>query len=173
MELFKCPNKCCILKIEPYVDKKDPQAKLKRTKKKAGMFVIDPATGKILVVQSRGKLWGPPKGTIEHEETEVECAIREVKEETGLNIFINDQTKSVKIKGRSTYYYVEIPECEVNIQNNVPYNDVNAIGWIKPKCLGQCIENGNIFVTQQCRIVLSKYLDYYLPSTSFVLVNRK
>ena len=117
------------------------------------MFIIDPATGKILLVQSRGKLWGPPKGTIEHGETEIECAIREVKEETGLDININMETKSLTIKGRSTYYYVEIPECEVNIQSDILYNDVNAIGWIHPKCLSKCIENGSIFVTQQGRIV--------------------
>ena len=173
MKLFKCPDKCCTLKIEPYIDNKDPKAKTKRTKRKAGMFIIDPSTGKVLLVQSRGRLWGPPKGTMEQGETEIECAIREVKEETGLDININAETKSLTIKERSTYYYIEIPECEVNIQSNILYNDVNAIGWINLKCLSKCIENGSVFVTQQCRIVLKKYLGYCLPSTSVALVNRK
>lgn len=171
-ETFKCPSGCCCLQITPYVDKKDPEAKLKRTKRKAGMFIIDPTSGKILIVQSRGRLWGPPKGTLEQGETEPECAIREIKEETGLDVHVNYFSNYTKIKNRAIYYYAEVSECEVSVQEHISYNDVNSIGWIYPNCLAECIQKGNISVTHHTRILLRKYLGQELPSSHFVLVKR-
>ena len=44
--------------------------------------------GKILLIKTHEDLWYLPKGHIDKGETEEECAIREVKEETGLSITI-------------------------------------------------------------------------------------
>ncbi|KAA0149115.1 hypothetical protein FNF29_06203 [Cafeteria roenbergensis] len=52
-----------------------------------GAFVLNPSMTKVLLVQSyRGKSWGLPKGKINEGETELQCAIREVAEETGVDI---------------------------------------------------------------------------------------
>ena len=75
MKLFKCSKKCCQIKIYPYDIKPELMKKTKKKKRKAGVFVYDPKTDKVLLVQSRGNLWGPPKGTIKYGETERECGI--------------------------------------------------------------------------------------------------
>ena len=91
----------------------------KRYRKKAGIFIYDPETKKVLLVQSRGRLWGPPKGTIKDNELDKDCAIREVKEETGINILESNFLKIMRIKNNAIYYYVEMKECNVNIQDHI------------------------------------------------------
>jgi 8-oxo-dGTP pyrophosphatase MutT (NUDIX family) len=83
METYLCENKCCVIKLKPYTRHKK-YYNLNYKKHKAGVFIYDPKTNKILLVQSNGNLWGPPKGTLKSGETYQECAIREVQEETGL-----------------------------------------------------------------------------------------
>ena len=85
METFLCVDGCCKIQIKEYKHQ-FLYSKNKINKKKAGVFIYDPNTNKVLIVQSRGNLWGAPKGTLEYGETNIECAIIEVEEETGLII---------------------------------------------------------------------------------------
>ena len=62
---------------------------LKR-EKACGCIIID--NDKVLLVQQNEGWWGFPKGHIEEGETEIETAIREVKEETNIDV-IPDETK--------------------------------------------------------------------------------
>ncbi len=173
METFICPNCCCKIQVKPYKEEKDPFEKVRRRRSKAGAFIYDPKTDKVLLVQSRGHLWGPPKGTLQYGESERQCAIREVKEETGLEISDDNFTRSVKIQNRAIYFYLEMDECEVTVQDHIHGNDANGIGWIKPGCLKQCIENGNISLSHHCRIVFAKFQESYFPYSKFILVEKK
>ncbi len=173
METFICPNECCTIKVKPYTTPKDPFEKVRMRRKKAGVFIYDPNTGKVLLIQSRGHLWGPPKGTIQYAESERQCATREVKEETGLDISDDSFTKAVKIRNSAIYFYMKMGECNVTVQDRIPGNDANGIGWIKPDCLEKCIENGNISLSQHCRIVFSKFQGRDFPHSTFILVERK
>ena len=47
----------------------------------------------VLVVQEKEGHWGLPKGHVEGNETEVETAIREVKEETNLDVKVDSSKK--------------------------------------------------------------------------------
>ena len=174
MEILKCKKGCCSLKINKYDNKlKNSNFKFKRRRHKAGVFFYDSSTNKVLLIQSRGHLWGPPKGTIKYGETERECAIREVREETGLKITFDNFTKATSIKKRAMYFFVEKKECDVNIQET-PNNDANGITWIKIECLIELIKNGNISITQHCRIVFYRFLKgIILPHSTFKLVKRK
>lgn len=49
--------------------------------------------GKVLLVHQNNDVWGFPKGHMEEGETEVETAIREVKEETNLDIELDENKK--------------------------------------------------------------------------------
>lgn len=167
MESFTCPNGCCIIKIKPYITSKDLFEKVRRRRKKAGVFIYDPKTNKILLVQSRGNLWGPPKGTIKYDETETECAIRETKEETGLIISSNNFTNAARIRNRAIYFYMEMDNCDVTVQDHIPGNDANGICWIKPDCLEKCIKNGNISLSQHCRIVFIRFQDKIFSHSAF------
>jgi 8-oxo-dGTP pyrophosphatase MutT (NUDIX family) len=152
MEIFTCPDKCCNLKIKKYIESDIPLKHPLLNRNKAGIFFYDPSTDKVLLVQSRGNMWGPPKGTIE-EESEIECAIREVKEETGLLIDKEAFNKKFVVCNQATYFYIEMNECDVNVQKE---NDANGIGWIKTKCLEKCIQLGNIELTHHTRLLFKK-----------------
>lgn len=173
METFVCHDGCCTIKIVPYTSSKDPSEKIRQGKRKAGVFIYDPISDKVLLVQSRGNLWGPPKGTMQYGETERLCAVREVKEETGLQISDDDFSKALKIYNRAIYYYIEKPECDVKVQTNVYKNDANGISWIKPSCLEKCIVNGNICLSQHCRMTFRRFLNKEFPHSTFVLVGKK
>jgi 8-oxo-dGTP pyrophosphatase MutT (NUDIX family) len=152
-----CDNGCCEIKIKPY---KETNYIIKKSKKKAGVFIYDPNSKKILIIQSRGNLWGSPKGSLEYGESEIECAIREVIEETGITITEELLTRSVKICNIATYFYLEMNECSLKIQKH-NQNDATGIAWIKPECLKKSIESGNIRITHHFRI-LAKFFGFYL-----------
>ena len=62
-----------------------------KKEKSCGAVVIRPVKGGLLtlLIQHRGGHWGFPKGHIEFGETETETAIREIREETGLEVEID------------------------------------------------------------------------------------
>lgn len=173
MEEFTCVDKCCTIKIKPYTLVKNPFDKVRRRRNKAGVFIHDPDTDKVLLVQSRGNFWGPPKGTMNLGETESECAVREVFEETGLEVDANSFLKATKIRNRAIYFYMEMKECDVNVQDHIKGNDANGIGWIKQSCLRKCIERGNISLSQHCRVVFSKFTKKNFPHSTFTIIGRK
>lgn len=170
---YYCEKGCCPIKVKIY----SPHGKLlpkARNAKKAGVFIYDPKKDKVLLVQSRGQLWGPPKGTIEYEqdETPVQCAIREVKEETGLNVKVSDFIQAIQVKNSATYYYVERDSCDdVKVQDHDLDNDANGITWIKLDCLEQVIKSGKIILNQHCKIAFKKFMDKIFPKSDFIRVN--
>jgi 8-oxo-dGTP pyrophosphatase MutT (NUDIX family) len=152
-----CNNKCCEIKLGIYHTNKPH--KHSHNNKKSGIFIYDKIKNKVLMVQSRGNLWGFPKGTMKNNETNTECAIREVFEETGLVIHENELDSFTVIKDRSTYYFVYKDECPVVIQNHILGNDANSIGWINIDCLEQLIKDKIIVLNQHSRIVFKRFID--------------
>lgn len=61
--------------------------------KSCGAIIIDNA--KVLLVKHKKGHWDFPKGHMEQGETEVQTAIREVKEETNINIDIDEMKRYV------------------------------------------------------------------------------
>lgn len=167
---FFCKNNCCLFKIVPY---KSKPSLARRQYKKAGVFIHDNSEERVLLVQSRGRLWGLPKGTVKVGETERECAVREVREETGLSLNFDDFTKAVKIRNRSLYFYTEMKQCDLNVQTDDAENDANGICWLKISCLCKCIYDGTIKVNQDCRIVFRRLLGKELPYSSYTEIKRK
>lgn len=164
-ENFTCIKKCCKIKIKRFERSKD--YKFKRNRFKAGVFIYDPDRDKVLLVQSRGNLWGPPKGTVNYQEPSIQCAKREVMEETGINISKCIFTKAVMIRNNAIYYYLELSERDMFIQEHIEGNDANGICWIKPDCLNDCIKEGNMSITQHCRIVFAKFQNRYFTRSTF------
>ena len=83
MKLCYCEYKCCSVIIKSYTLRNH---KRRIINKKAGVFIYDSIKKKVLVIQSKGNLWGLPKGTFEKNENSIECAIRETYEETGIQL---------------------------------------------------------------------------------------
>jgi 8-oxo-dGTP pyrophosphatase MutT (NUDIX family) len=156
MKIFTCQNNCCLLKHKPYISY---QKHFGKNAKKAGVFIYDPLQKKILLVQSRGQFWGMPKGSLNISESEIDCAIRETKEETGLVISPSKLGRSIKVKNKATYFYYEHNICDIDIQDHIMNNDVNALGWIKPECLRYFVDNKQIILNKHCIILLKKILN--------------
>ena len=161
MLINKCPSGCCTIKVKPYIKSSFQFQKSSKSTRKAGAFIYDPSISKVLMVQSKGNLWGSPKGTVKQGESDVDCAIREVKEETGLDVSQETFERYVNIKNKATYFYMEMSICDVNIQDELEDNDANGIGWINLDCLEQIIKNGDIKLNQHSRFIFQKFLDKY------------
>ena len=161
-DTFNCDSQCCNYKITPYKQIKwnngDGWKSTSGKIVKAGGFIIDPSTHKILLVQSRGQLWGPPKGTIQDNESIEDCAIREVMEETGIQLnraqFIGQPTL---VKNKAMYYTVELNEANFEPQNHILDNDANGIGWFNIECLDGLIREKKISINQHCKILIKKF----------------
>lgn len=175
MTTFICPHKCCRLVIEPYIVTHDKNFfnRVQYCTRKAGVVLYDPSKDKVLLVQSRAHLWGPPKGTIQYGESQRQCAVREVKEETGIEINPDSFTKAVNISNRAIYFYTETSEIKVGVQSHIVDNDANGVGWIKLDCLQECVKNGNISLSKHCQIVLKRLFDMDFVYPVFTTVRRK
>lgn len=153
MQIYKCQKSCCTLKIQEY---NSPNRPFRKNRKKAGVFIYDPKTDKVLLVQSRGRLWGPPKGTLEDGERSIDCALREVKEETGLTVSVEQFMHTTCIQNKAMYYYMEMDCCKVDLQKT-DSNDANGITWIKISCLDDLVKEGLISLNHHAKIVFNRF----------------
>ena len=89
--------------------------------KSCGAVVFD--NDKVLVIKQKAGHWGFPKGHVEGNETEIETAKREIKEETNLDVEINEKTR-----------YVESYSPKEGIMKDVIFFTATKIGGeIKPQ----------------------------------------
>lgn len=105
--------------------------------KACGCIIIE--NDKVLLVQQTNGDWGFPKGHVEGNETEVETAIREVKEETNIDVKVEED------KRYSTEYDIE----EGEIHKQAVYfvaskiggdiakqeSEINIVQWLSLKML--------------------------------------
>lgn len=168
MKEITCKKGCCLFRTLKYDESLNiPYVISNETIKKAGCFIYDLLNKKILLVQSRGQLWGPPKGSIQENENPLECAIREVKEETGLNVVENDFVNSVIIQSKSLYYYIDIDSTCQDVNNIFPQtvkdNDANGIGWFTIDCLIEMIQEKQININKNCRLLIKRVFNINIP----------
>ena len=93
---------------------------------KAGVILFDVTKSKILIVKNKntegtGK-WGLPKGHVEENESREDCAMRELHEETGINLYIVRDEPRIRINN-SIYYVYYIKDTNIKV---IP-NDKNEI----------------------------------------------
>lgn len=102
--------------------------------KSCGAVIFD--GDKVLVIQQVKGHWGFPKGHVENGETEVETAMREIKEETNIDVEINEN-----------YRYIERYSPEEDVEKDVVFfvakkiggeikvqeEEVKATEWLSPR----------------------------------------
>lgn len=108
---------------------------------KAGIIVIDARTSSLLLVQSYGGLYSIPKGSMERGEDPCAAALRELKEETGMNVSRLDRTHLQPIKeegrgknSRENVYLIKVDSRDHPFHLDAIDLEISAIGWfpIKP-----------------------------------------
>lgn len=84
-----------------------------------------------LVHQSSGH-WGIPKGQRNKNEPQVECAIREVVEETGLDIraIINDEKYIENNRRTDRYYYVPVDKEQWSNFKTRDVKEILEVKWV-------------------------------------------
>lgn len=87
----------------------------------------------LLVKNNNGRYWSFPKGHIENDENEQQTALREIKEETGLDVTIFDNFKEVseyspfgKIRKRVVFFLAQAFTDNVKIQEE----EIDSYIWV-------------------------------------------
>ena len=94
-----------------------------KKEKACGCIIINDENKILLVYENNHNFWGFPKGHVEGNETEIETALREVKEEVGLDVKI-DKSKRFElhytirdeIDKTSVFYVAKTLTTDVKIQ---------------------------------------------------------
>lgn len=165
MENYTCEKKCCNYCVIPYhnviFSHYDNYEETEQKIKKAGCFIYDLNNRKILLVQSRGQFWGPPKGGVNKNESLVECACREVNEETGMIVKEEQFIGNVIVKNKAMYYLTPFIQGDSMLlpQKHIDNNDANGIGWFSVDCLNDLINKKKIDINQHCRLLIKKIFD--------------
>lgn len=128
---------------------------------KSGVLFHDTHSERVLLIQSCGQKWGPPKGTKETtDETIVDCAIREVLEETGLRVSKDELLASQSVTiDRATYFYVQRSVCDVG-PTTTTANDATGWTWIRLPCLQELVKAGKMDITSHCSKLFTRVLSY-------------
>lgn len=81
-----------------------------KKEKSCGAVVVRRVKGGYLtlLIQHRGGHWGFPKGHVENNETEPETAVREIREETGLDVIIDTNFKQSVVYCPRNYIEKEV-----------------------------------------------------------------
>lgn len=162
---MECPCGTCEFQIIAYSQRKSNNEgnNTFHNPKKAGALIYDKQTLKICLVQSRGNLWGCPKGSLEPDEEFLDGAQREVKEETGINLSDEDLHSPLWISPCVVYYYVERSYKDGGKLQIYEGNDANGLVWIGMDCLRNLMEQDKMRITSHTRKAITLALETELP----------
>jgi 8-oxo-dGTP pyrophosphatase MutT (NUDIX family) len=106
----------------------------------ASIFVIDKENKILLMYNKKLNMWLQPGGHIENDELPHETAIRECKEETGIDVEIISRYKSINPNPVFIEHYinkvgdmVDIQYYGVPLNNKLLNNENNETGWFSLK----------------------------------------
>ena len=103
-----------------------------KKEKACGTIIID--NNKVLLIRQKQGFYGFPKGHVEGNETEVETAIRETKEETNLDVVV-DESKRFEISyivndniDKNVVYFL----AKLTGENNIiaQEEEINEVLWV-------------------------------------------
>lgn len=109
----------------------------------------------LLVKNHNGKCWTFPKGHIENNETEQQTALREIKEETGLDVQIEPDFRQTsiyrpfgKIKKKVVFFLARADESKVNIQQN----EIDYYLWVTiPEAIRMCSHDNDMKILYEAK----------------------
>ncbi len=131
--------------------------------KSCGAIIIHKSGDKhkvLLVKNHNGRYWSFPKGHVEKGETEEQTAIREIKEETGLDVEIIDSFREVsdycpfgKIKKRVVFFMAQTFSTDVKVQKE----EIDSYIWVDLNDVhNKCTYDNDLRVIKKARANISK-----------------
>lgn len=116
----------------------------------AGGGVVINEKEQVLMIYRREK-WDLPKGKLDPDETIVECAIREVMEETGLKFItlekklittVHEYTEKSQLIQKETHWYLMHASTDTN-QTLIPQIEegIEKIEWVDKKDINRYLQN--------------------------------
>jgi 8-oxo-dGTP pyrophosphatase MutT (NUDIX family) len=160
MSSIFCFRKCCNLKVvkpsEHTCTTLDEE--INKTHFGAGVCVISPDG--VLVSQAHHLFWGFPKGIIENNESLVECALRELEEETGLVVLSCELQKFVfsfrykDINRKVTIFFLISKKSILLNKSEHIFSDSTGYGFVQPICFLELYYSGKIKINYFTRILL-------------------
>ena len=128
--------------------------------KSCGAIVYTNVNGErlYLVEQMLGGHWGVPKGHVEENENEEETALREIKEEVGLDVIIDSGFRTVETYSpkdgfiKDVVYFVAYSK---SMDTTMQAEEVRDIKWVKIKEATDLIEFQDM---QEIMIMADTYL---------------
>ena len=128
--------------------------------KSCGAIVYTNVNGErlYLVEQMLGGHWGVPKGHVEENETEEETALREIKEEVGLDVIIESGFRTVETYSpkdgfiKDVVYFVAYSK---SMDTTMQAEEVRDIKWVRIKEATDLIEFQDM---QEIMIMADTYL---------------
>ncbi len=119
-------------KINQYKDDFKKKRFRKINEKSCGCIIIK--NGKVLLIQQKRGNWGFPKGHVEFNETEIQTAKREVKEETNLDVRIfknrrySEKFFSKKGKIKQVVYFLAKQTGGIEKKQD---SEIKAMKWVE------------------------------------------
>lgn len=111
---------------------KESECNIHKDLKRCGAIIVDNKLN-ILIVQNHSGIWSIPKGHQSHSrEPYTLCAMREVYEETGLKLKINNSFKKIKI-GNIIYFLISLNDFYKKFLKIRDTNEVKQMCWINIK----------------------------------------
>jgi 8-oxo-dGTP pyrophosphatase MutT (NUDIX family) len=110
----------------------------RKQKIKCGGIIFNSTLDKIIIVLGKYSImdgdpkWGLPKGQIEKHETLTQCAIREIKEETGITVNIHNDSPKIIID--NTHYFIVQVDDDVKLEP-IDKKEIADIKWVDIKDL--------------------------------------
>ena len=100
----------------------------------------------LVVKNNNGRYWGFPKGHIEIGETEEQTALREVKEETNLDVEILDGFRKTsvyrlfgQVKKKVVIFLAQASSKKVTVQNS----EIEKFKWLKKEDIYEALNHRN------------------------------
>ncbi|WP_245579813.1 bis(5'-nucleosyl)-tetraphosphatase [Metamycoplasma spumans] len=114
---------------------------------------------KVLLIEQKAGHWGFPKGHVEENETEIETALREVKEETNIDVKIIENFREIieyqpfENAWKTVVFFVAEPINNTLIKQET---EVQSLGWFNIEKVNELLP----FDTQ--KEIFNKAIKFYL-----------
>lgn len=128
-----------------------------KQEKSCGCIIINDKKEVLLVHHNKGH-WDFPKGHVEEGETEVQTAIREVKEETNIDVEVNENYRYTteyspeeNVMKEVVYFLAK----NINDRRNAQLEEVSEVKWFK---IDEAVEKITYNTSKEILIKLKKDL---------------